>query len=104
MAVANAPAPAYRGRLIGSLIGGCMVSGFLGVYGRVHDPTGRALFTLFFTSTINLKVWFATAAFACALFQVTSALRMYGKIRVPKTTPAWLGDAHRLSGTLAFLF
>jgi len=85
------------------LIGAAVAVG-LGVYGRVHDPTGRAIFTLFFSGMLNLKVWFATAAFTCALFQLLTALRMYGKLRVPRVAPSWLGDAHRLSGTLAFLF
>lgn len=75
----------------------------LGVYSRVHDPTHHALFTLVFTATINLKVWFATTALALGLIQVLTALRLYGKISVPRAVPAWLGDLHRLTGTLAFL-
>jgi hypothetical protein len=73
----------------------------LGVYGSVHDPTGRSLVTLFFTSTINLKVWLATAAVALAGFQVYSALRIYGRLGGGET-PSWLGTAHRMSGTGAF--
>ena len=73
-----------------------------GVYGRVHDPTREQPYTLFFTSTINLKVWFATAALVLAAVQVMLALRMYGKVHVPRSAPPWLGDAHRLVGTLAF--
>jgi hypothetical protein len=34
--------------------------------------------------------------------QVTSALRLYGKIGTGPA-PAWLGEVHRLSGTIAFL-
>lgn len=83
---------------------GAVVAVALGVYGRVHDGTHRSLFTLFFSGTINLKTWFATAALVCGLFQVLSALRLYGKLPVPRTMPDWLGQAHRLSGTLAFLF
>ena len=97
-------APRATGRLAGSFLIGAAVAVGLGVYGRVHDPTGRAIFTLFFSGMINLKVWFASAAFACGLFQILSALRMYEKIHVPRTMPQWFGDAHRLSGTLAFLF
>jgi len=93
----------FRTGLAVPLLAGGAVAIFLGVYGRAHDPTGRSLFTLFFTGTINLKVWFATAALVCATFQVLSALRLYGKLHVPRTMPAWLGQAHRLSGTLAFL-
>jgi hypothetical protein len=97
------PQGSRRQRLIAILLTGAAVAVGLGVYGNVHDPTGRSLVTLAFTKTINLKVWFATIAFALALFQLGSSLRFYGKIgrgRVPR----WLRPAHRVSGTLAFLF
>jgi hypothetical protein len=86
-----------------ALVSGAALSISLGIYGRVHDPTGHALFTLFFTKTLNLKAWLATAATALAVTQVLTALRMYGKIKVPARAPAWLGDFHRLCGTLALL-
>jgi hypothetical protein len=38
-----------------------------------------------------------------AVVQVLLGLRLFDKISVPRTAPAWLGDAHRLVGTLAFL-
>jgi hypothetical protein len=81
---------------------GAAVAVLLGTYGRVHDPTGHALFTLFFSNTIRLKSWCATVAVALAVIQVLTALRMYGKIKVPSRAPRWLGDFHRLCGTLAF--
>jgi hypothetical protein len=84
------------------LVGGA-VSVALGVYGHVHDPTGRRPYTLFFSSTINFKVWFATLVLVLAVVQVLTALRLYGKITVPRRLPAWWADVHRLSGTLAFL-
>ena len=89
--------------LVPALVGAAVAIG-LGAYGRVHDGTGEATIQLFFSGTLNLKVWFATIAVALALFQVLTALRLYGKVKVPRETPSWLGDAHRLSGTLAFLF
>ena len=85
------------------LLVGAGVAVVLGVYGQAHDPTGRALFTMFFTATINLKVWFATLSLLFGVFQLLSALRLYGKIKIPRDMPSWLGQAHRLSGTLAFL-
>ena len=69
-----------RGRLALALLAGALVALSLGIYGRVHDPTGDSLITLFFTKTITLKVWLATAAVALAVVQVLSALRMYGKL------------------------
>jgi hypothetical protein len=88
---------------IGVLAVGAAVAVALGVYGNVHDPTGRSLVTLFFTATINLKVWFATIAVSLALFQLVSALRIYRKIG-SGPAPRWLAVAHRFSGTAAFLF
>jgi hypothetical protein len=83
------------------LLGSAVALG-LGVYGNVHDPSGRSLITLFFTATINLKVWLATGVLALAVFQLASALRIYGKIG-SGPAPSWLGSVHRLSGTGAFL-
>jgi len=90
--------------LIFVLLSGAAVSLFFGAYGRIHDPTGETTLTLFFSSTINLKVWFATAALFFALVQLATAARIFGKIKVPRLMPSWLGDVHRLSGTIAFLF
>ena len=91
-----------RWRFIVALSVGAVVALTLGIYGRVHDPTGRSLITLFFTQTITLKVWLATAAVALALVQGVTALRMYGKLG-RSTGPRWLRPAHRISGTAAFL-
>jgi hypothetical protein len=96
------PQTSGRGRLAAALLLGALVAVALGVYGRVHDPTGRSLVTLFFTATINLKVWLATAAVALAVFQALSAAKFYGKLGAGRG-PRWLGRAHRGSGTLAFL-
>lgn len=83
------------------LLAGAAVAVALGVYGNVHDPTGRSLVTLFFSATINLKVWLATVVVALAGFQGYSALRIYG--RAGGAAPPWMHTAHRLSGTAAFL-
>ena len=97
--VARASVPV---KLFGIVLAGAAVSVALGVYGRVHDPTGEKPYTLVFSDTINLKVWFATAAVFLAAVQVLLALRLYGKVHVPRRSPAWLGDAHRLIGIVAF--
>jgi len=96
------PQASGRGRLALALLLGALVAVALGVYGRVHDPTGRSLVTLFFTATINLKVWLATAAVALAVVQVLTAAKFYGKLGEGHG-PRWLGRAHRASGTFAFL-
>lgn len=90
--------------LVVPLLVGAAVAVAVGVYGQAHDPTLRQPYTLFFTGTINLKVWFATLSVVFALIQIGSSLRLYGRVGDPDTVPSWLGDAHRLSGTLAFAF
>jgi hypothetical protein len=90
-------------KLLGILLAGAAVSVLLGVYANSHTPTGEKPYTLFFSDTIQLKVWFATAAVTLAVVQVLLAMRIYGKLHWPAKAPTWLGDAHRLTGTLAFL-
>jgi Family of unknown function (DUF6529) len=89
-------------RVLGVLAAGAAVAILLGVYANEHTPTKEKPYTLVFTDTIQLKVWFATAAAIFAVVQVLLALRMYGKIHVPRTVPPWLGDAHRLTGIVVF--
>jgi hypothetical protein len=103
MAQAVAHRPANRIKMLAFLVLGALVSLSLGVYGRVHDPTGDSLVSGFFTSSINLKVWFATAVFTLAIVQVLTAAKFYGRLGRGRG-PRWLGRAHRVSGTLAFLF
>lgn len=86
--------------LLAAALGAAIAVG-LGVYGNVHDPTQELVFTLFFSSTIAMKVYLATAAVAFAVVQVLSATWVYGRLGVEP--PAWAGDAHRISGRVAFL-
>ena len=88
-------------RLLVALVLGAAVALSLGVYGSVHDPTGRSLITLFFTQTIHLKVWFATGAVTLAVFQLLTAMRMFGRLGAGRG-PRWVPRAHRLSGVGAF--
>jgi hypothetical protein len=90
-----------RRLLVPALAGGAVALAF-GVYGNAHDPTHETPYKLFFTTTLNFKVWFATLALLLALVQLLTALRMYGRLG-SGPSPSWLGDVHRLSGTLAFL-
>ena len=81
---------------------GAGVSVAAGAYGSVHDPTGEQTISLFFSNTLSFKAWLTTLIAALALFQLWSALRMWDKVSWPRAQPAWLGEAHRLSGLLAF--
>lgn len=91
-----------RRGLLWAAVVGAAAAVVLGVYGNVHDPTGRSLVTGFFSATINAKVWLATAAMALGVFQLATALRIYGKLG-SVAAPSWMGKAHRISGTTAIL-
>jgi Family of unknown function (DUF6529) len=100
VSVADRP-PSAAPRLVAIAALGAAVAVALGVYGRVHDPSQELVFTLFFSSTIAMKVWLASVALAFACAQVLSALWVYGKLSV--STPPWAGSVHRISGRLAFI-
>jgi len=87
--------------IVPSLIG-ALVALALGIYGRVHSPTGIAINIAGFSSPGTVKSWLATGATLFAIVQVGSALVMYGKI--PRVTaPEWIGGLHKWSGRIAFL-
>jgi hypothetical protein len=81
---------------------GAAVSTSLGVYGRVHTPTGVSVNVAGFSGPQEVKVWLASLAAVFALAQLGSALVMYGRIPGVRA-PSWIGPAHRWSGRAAFL-
>jgi hypothetical protein len=108
---APAPAPAFApapkaasgtNALIGVLLIGGAVAVSLGVYGRLHTPTGVAVNVAGFSGPQEVKVWLATLAGVLALAQLGSALVMYGKVPGVKA-PKGIGTVHRWSGRVAFL-
>jgi uncharacterized protein DUF6529 len=77
----------------------------LGVFVWARTITPNYSATLFGQSaaeTYPLKSWMATALAGLALFQLFSALWIYGRLG-PARRPRWLGTAHRLSGAAAIL-
>ena len=62
------------------------------------------LMTTVFSTPIAAKVWFASAAALLALVQVSTAARMWGRLKavIPLSTPA-AQRVHRWSGRLALL-
>ena len=48
--------------LAGALLVGAVVALALGVYGREHEPKPHPLFDAGFSSYVQFKVWFTTAA------------------------------------------
>ena len=85
------------------LLVGAAVAVTLGVYGNVHDPAGKGVIDLVFIRTVVLKVYLASAAALIGLFQLASALRLYGRISIPRAMPSWLPILHRITGTVAFV-
>jgi hypothetical protein len=92
--------PAGRRLLLAAGLGGAIALS-VGIYGNVHDPSGELVFTLFFQSTIAMKVWLATVAVTLAVVQILLALWLYGKLG--GEPPSWVGDTHRITGRLAFI-
>lgn len=90
--------PAY---VLVPLLAGAVVAVALGVYGKTHTPTFKAIYTGPFETMIGMKVWLATSAMGFALLQLVTALWMYGKLGI--RAPSWLGGLHKATGTIAFL-
>jgi hypothetical protein len=85
------------------LLAGAAVAVALGVYGRVHDPKPQPLFNAGFSSYVQFKVWFTTAAAVLVLGQLLTALWMWGRLPGAGPAPRWAAPAHRWSGALAFV-
>ncbi len=77
---------------------GTAVAVGLGVYGRLHTPTGQAVNLAGFSSGLAVKSALTTAAFALALVQIVTAMAILGRIRL---SGAWVGPLHRWSGRIA---
>jgi Family of unknown function (DUF6529) len=75
----------------------------LGVYGRVHEPTGGRIFDLGFPSLRAMKAGLTTIAVSLVVVQIASALVMFGRMPFVRTTPRWIPFLHRWSGTVAFV-
>jgi Family of unknown function (DUF6529) len=90
-------------RLLVAAAIGAAVAVALGVYGRVHVPTGGVITTFGFPSLLPMKAWLATVAIALGVVQVLSALAMWGRLPGVRQTPRWLPLLHRWTGTAAFL-
>jgi NADH:ubiquinone oxidoreductase subunit 5 (subunit L)/multisubunit Na+/H+ antiporter MnhA subunit len=100
------PEPATRSAwwLALPLVLGALVSLTVGLLAREEAiapgsyPGGY--FRLFFSDSLHLKVWFATAALALALTQLFTAAWIFHKL--PWRRPAWIPAVHRRLGRLAF--
>ncbi len=99
--VASTPADRSIAGLLVPTALGIAVAVVLGVYGRVHEPTGVAVNIAGFSGPGYAKAWLATLAVVLAVVQVVSAMVMYGRLRV--AAPPWIAVLHRWSGRFAVL-
>jgi Family of unknown function (DUF6529) len=60
--------------------------------------------TTVFSSTIAAKAWLASVAAVLVLLQLTTAARIYGRLRFLPVRGAAVARVHRWSGRTAFLF
>ena len=84
-----------------ALAAGGLVALLLGVFGKAHDPTLDGTTALGFDTVLEMKVALTLVIAVLVVLQVLGALAMYGRLGF--TAPAWLGTAHRASGTVALL-
>ena len=82
---------------------GAAVALSLGLYGSIHDPAGQTTYRFGFDRMLAMKAWFATGGAVLALWQVTTAAWMWGRLPGVAKTPDWVPPTHRWSATLAFL-
>jgi hypothetical protein len=87
--------------LLVPLLAGLAVAVVLGVYGRLHEPTGVAISVAGFSGPGYVKAWLATLAVVLAVVQLVTALDMWG--RLGRSAPAWVGPVHRWSGRVAVI-
>jgi Family of unknown function (DUF6529) len=66
-----------------------------------REPSSKGYFQLFFSDTIHMKAWFATAAVTLAGVQLLTAGWIFRAYPWPK--PPWVNPLHRWSGRLAFV-
>jgi Family of unknown function (DUF6529) len=95
------PDPSAR-LLVVPALAGCLVALTLGLYGRLHPPTGVAVDVVGFSGPATVKAWLATVAVVFAVVQLGTSLVMYGKVRWI-SAPSWIGGLHRWSGRIAFV-
>jgi Family of unknown function (DUF6529) len=88
--------------LVVPALAGCLVALTLGLYGRLHSPTGVAVDVIGFSSPATVKAWLASGALLFAVVQFVTSLIMYGKLPWI-SAPRWISGLHRWSGRIAFI-
>ncbi|MBX6390910.1 MAG: hypothetical protein IRZ08_18295 [Frankia sp.] len=89
--------------LAGAILIGAAVAVSLGVYGRVHEPARRPIYTLGFSSPLPMKAWLTTLILVLVVVQLLTALWMWGRLPGVGSAGPMVGIVHRWSGTAAFI-
>lgn len=84
-----------------ALLVGAVVAVALGVFGRLHEPTGSVPWLGPFTDVYAMKVWLTLVVLILAGLQLITALWMFRLLGLRR--PAWLGALHRTTGWAAFV-
>jgi uncharacterized protein DUF6529 len=72
----------------------------VGLLARERLDPNKGYFQLFFSDTLHLKAWFASAAVVLALTQLFTAAWIFRELPWPR--PTWIPAVHRWTGRLAF--
>lgn len=84
-------------------VGGA-ISLSLGVYGRVHTPTGETIWSFGFPTMLSMKAWFTTVAAGLGVVQALTAAWLWGRLPGAGPAPSAVAPVHRWTGTIAFFF
>src|SRR5712664_418829 len=86
------------------LVVGALLTLTVGLVARqtVREPYATPFFHLFFTDTLAMKVWLATAVVGLACGQVLTAARLYEVLRFPPQG-RFYPRVHRWAGRAAIL-
>ena len=85
-------------------LSGAVIALSIGLYARLHTPSGRPVATLGFSGLLQMKAWLTTGATVLLFVQVLTALWMWGRLpRVSGYAPPWAQVLHRFSGAVAFI-
>jgi hypothetical protein len=94
------PSGTKIGPVVLAFVIGTAVSIGLGVYGRLHTPSGHAVNIAGFSTGAAAKAALASVVMALVIVQTVTAMGLYGRIPL---RGAWVGTVHRWSGRLAVL-
>ena len=95
---ASEAAPTRIGPVLVAFAIGTLAAVALGVYGRLHAPTGQAVNLAGFSSGLAVKSFLTSVAMVFAVVQTVTALALFERIRL---TGTWEGAVHRWAGRIA---